>query len=78
MGANSNNQSPVDLSVCDREPIQVPDAIQPHGCVVVADPQSREILQISANIGDYPGLGLADAVGRVLDDVLPEPILREL
>ena len=71
-------QTQVDLSACENEPIQVPDAIQPHGCLVVADPQTREVLQVSANIGAYPGLECADPVGRLLEDVLPEPLVRAL
>lgn len=78
MNANSRHQSQVDLSVCENEPIQVPDAIQPHGCILVADHQTREVLQASANIEAYPGIELADPVGRLLDDVLPKAILREL
>lgn len=78
MSANPRDQSPVDLNVCEDEPIQVPDAIQPHGCVLVADPRTREVLQVSANIGAYPGLELEDPVGRSLDEVLPAGILSEL
>jgi two-component system, chemotaxis family, sensor kinase Cph1 len=31
---------PTDLTDCDREPIHVPGAIQPHGVLLVVDPAS--------------------------------------
>uniref|UniRef100_UPI00117D0F46 GAF domain-containing protein n=1 Tax=Variovorax sp. KK3 TaxID=1855728 RepID=UPI00117D0F46 len=50
------NASPVsarsteaDLAACDREPIRVPGAIQPHGRLLVLDSQSLEIVAFSAN-----------------------------
>ncbi|GGK18536.1 bacteriophytochrome [Deinococcus malanensis] len=34
---------------CEREPIQIPGSIQPHGALLTADAVSLEILQVSAN-----------------------------
>lgn len=63
-----------DLSRCDGEPIHIPDAIQPHGCLLVADPDTHEILQVSANLAHFPGLEQPVALGRPLGDVLPVPM----
>jgi two-component system, chemotaxis family, sensor kinase Cph1 len=35
-----------DLTDCDREPIHVPSAIQPHGTLLVVDPASDRIIQV--------------------------------
>ena len=58
-----------DLTACEREPIHMSGAIQPHGALFVVDPGSGRILQ--AAVGDA-GLGVtgADTVGRPLADVL--------
>lgn len=39
----------VDLTNCDREPIHIPGAIQPHGCVLVCDVDGDLIVRHSAN-----------------------------
>ena len=60
---------PTDLTDCDREPIHIPGAIQPHGMLLVVDPASEEILQTA---GDMEGL-LGDgetALGRRVRGVL--------
>lgn len=74
MTTGADRSPEVDLSTCESEPIQIPDAIQPHGCVLVADPETREILRVSTNIQHYPGLELADPVGCSLNEVLPDGI----
>ena len=51
---------------CDREPIHVPGAIQPHGVLVVLDTHRFEIQQVSANSADLFGVTPADAFGRPL------------
>ncbi|MGN6135394.1 MAG: ATP-binding protein [Aureliella sp.] len=40
---------PVDLSNCEREPIHIPDRIQPHGVLLAVDPTSLAVVQWSAN-----------------------------
>jgi two-component system, chemotaxis family, sensor kinase Cph1 len=44
----------VDLTACDREPIHVPGSIQPHGVMLVADP---ETLTVTHAAGDLEALG---------------------
>jgi two-component system, chemotaxis family, sensor kinase Cph1 len=38
----------VDLTNCDREQVQFSGAVQPHGCMAVAEEASLRILQVSA------------------------------
>lgn len=84
----------VDLSTCDREPIHVPGAIQPHGVLLALDPRLR-VAMVSANVKgllgvaaeEALGLTLADLVGpavadevaaRVADGVAGDPLVRSL
>jgi light-regulated signal transduction histidine kinase (bacteriophytochrome) len=59
----------IDLTGCDREPIHIPGAVQPHGVLLVVDPASEEILQAA---GDTEGvLGYAPPpVGRRVSEAL--------
>lgn len=57
----------VDLTACDREPIHVPGAVQPHGLLLIAEPQT---LTIVAGAGDIEGRLAPDWLGRTLTDVL--------
>ncbi|MDO9353134.1 MAG: ATP-binding protein [Solirubrobacteraceae bacterium] len=41
--------TPIDLDNCDREPIHIPGAVQPHGVLLVARTSDGEIVQTSAN-----------------------------
>src|ERR1700742_701244 len=45
----SINASNVDLTNCDREPIHVPGAIQPHGVLIAFDEGDDLVLQVSHN-----------------------------
>jgi light-regulated signal transduction histidine kinase (bacteriophytochrome) len=60
----------VDLTACDREPIHIPGAIQPHGALLVLDPADFTILQASANAGAL--LGVTELLGRTLPEALAE------
>ena len=57
----------VDLTACDREPIHIPGAVQPHGLLLIAEPQS---LSIVAGAGDIEERLASDWLGRSLSDVL--------
>ncbi len=59
-----------DLSACDKEPIHIPGAIQPHGALVAARWPDGEVLQVSANVGDVIGRSVGDALGRPLAEVI--------
>lgn len=60
--------APPDLSACATEPIHIPGAVQPHGCLLVADP-ARVVFQASANARAFLGLSQSP-LGQPLDAVL--------
>ena len=41
-----------DITACDREPIHIPGAIQPHGLLLVADAATQRIVAGAGNIED--------------------------
>ncbi|HEY0293280.1 MAG TPA: histidine kinase dimerization/phosphoacceptor domain -containing protein [Hansschlegelia sp.] len=60
------------LTACDREPIHIPGAIQPHGLLLIVDP---ERMVVEAGAGNVEArLSVDDFVGRPLDDILPSEI----
>ena len=70
--ADSVSEQPVDLSNCDREPIQYIEAIQPHGALVIVTEPELCIRQYSANLSAL--LGVADQAwqGHTLARLLGE------
>ncbi len=67
----------VDLSTCDRELVQYPEAIQPHGVMLTVDDHTNLIVHASANCARLLG-GRPDAIiGKSADNVLG-PTGREL
>jgi chemotaxis family two-component system sensor kinase Cph1 len=77
--------TPIDLTNCDREPIHIPGAIQPHGALVALDEDSLKVVLASDNAG--PRLGATGAIRgvsldafldtRALRDALAAPELRD-
>jgi len=65
-------RSDIDLTGCDRESIHVPQAIQPHGFLLILDPQSLTAEQGAGPIEDLTGqtTWIGQPVGALLGDVL--------
>jgi light-regulated signal transduction histidine kinase (bacteriophytochrome) len=59
----------LDLSACAREPIRTPGSIQPHGFLLTLS-DAMEVLQASANLGDWTGVPARDAIGGALAGVI--------
>lgn len=59
-----------DLAACDREPIHVPGAIQPHGVLLALREPALEVVQASTSTADHLGVQAAALLGTPLDDVL--------
>jgi chemotaxis family two-component system sensor kinase Cph1 len=57
----------LDVTACDREPIHIPGAIQPHGLLLVVDAAT---LHVVAGAGDIEGRLAADWLGCPLADLL--------
>ena len=73
----------VNLTNCDREAIQTPGSIQPHGCLLACDVSANLILRHSANaahmlgvVGDINGLTLAAVLGREATHVIRNALAR--
>jgi light-regulated signal transduction histidine kinase (bacteriophytochrome) len=56
-----------DLSNCDRELIQFPGSIQPHGALLVLEPAEPVLLQASANTDAVLGIAAEALIGRPID-----------
>jgi photoactive yellow protein len=67
-----------DFTACDREPIHVPAAIQPHGTLLVADGEAGRVLSAAANLDAFLGVRAEDALGRDLAEVLPAGIVASM
>jgi len=64
-----NDLIKIDLTNCDREPIQIPGAIQPHGVLLVLQDPSLDIIQVSCNTQDVIGYSPEDLLGKSLTDL---------
>ena len=62
----------IDLTACDREPIHVPGAIQPHGLLLVAGTDEEH--RVLAGAGDLESRLAADWLGRPLADLLGQDV----
>ncbi len=70
----------LDLTNCDREPIHIPNAIQPHGVLLVVEPEDFCILQVSDNteawLGQPAETLLRSALANWIDSAAIEQIQR--
>jgi chemotaxis family two-component system sensor kinase Cph1 len=62
-------QPPIDLTNCDREPIQWPGFIQPHGYLLALDPNTLTIWQASENVTPLTGQPVEDIIGKTIDQI---------
>ena len=71
----------VDLTNCDREPIHIPGAIQPHGILLTMTEPDLVIRQTSENLPSALGRSVADVIGRPVWEVLGDAcaaVVRDL
>ena len=66
------NLEDVNLTNCDREPIHIPNLIQPHGLLIAVAADSYEILQVSLNTESMLGIKPEDLLGKPLAELLAE------
>ncbi|MEQ6902766.1 SpoIIE family protein phosphatase [Nocardioides sp. YIM 152588] len=59
----------VDLTTCDREPIHIPGAIQPHGVLLAMDEGGRVVVA-STNCARLLGVACDAAIGLPVEDLL--------
>jgi light-regulated signal transduction histidine kinase (bacteriophytochrome) len=60
----------IDLTNCDREPIHVPGAIQPHGVLLALAEPDLSIAHASVNLGQHTGRSAEDLLGQPLASLL--------
>jgi len=70
--------STVDLTNCDREPIHIPGAIQPHGVLLVLLESPLEILQVSRNTQALLGLPPEALLGQPLSSLFSNPQIHQI
>jgi PAS domain S-box-containing protein len=61
--------TPIDLSICENEPIRFPGAIQAHGVLLVLDPVSKNILAASESCDGLIGQSAKSLLGRVVSEI---------
>ena len=52
-----------DLITCDREPIQIPGSVQPHGAMLVLEPETLEIVQAAGDTQRFLGRDVRQVAG---------------
>lgn len=62
----------LDLTSCDREPIHIPGAIQPHGALVALSPSDLTVTDLSENADRFLGFEARALLGRGVRALLPE------
>jgi two-component system, chemotaxis family, sensor kinase Cph1 len=68
----------VDFSNCDRELVQFPGTIQPHGVMLVVDEPDYIVRQASANCGDLLGRGPEEVIARSITELFGDSAARLL
>lgn len=63
------------LTSCDREPIHIPEAIQPHGMLLVYDPASGGIAARAGDLGSLETAS-ADDIAQILGEMLDAILAR--
>ncbi len=71
MPMNAPNDIGLDLTACDREPIHIPGAIQPHGLLLVADADTGRVV---AGAGDLETRLSADWLGGDLSALIAQDV----
>ncbi|MBZ5738224.1 SpoIIE family protein phosphatase [Nocardioides mangrovi] len=76
-GTHTPAYAEADLTTCDREPIHIPGAIQPHGILLALDDDLRAVM-VSANVEGMLGVTPQAALGRRLADLVGAPAAEQV
>lgn len=63
-----------DAEFCGKVPLHNVNLIQPHGYLLVLDPESLEIVQTSENFATLLGVSIDDVIESTINDWLAEPL----
>lgn len=58
------------LATCESEPIHIPGAIQPHGCLFDVEGESFTVVRVSSNVRTHFNRGASSVLGRPIGDLL--------
>ena len=73
------NSQPVDLSECEREPVHIPGAIQPFGCLIAFELPTWSIAHVSRNAAEVFGMGELDGmIGAPAETILTPKVIHDL
>ncbi len=72
------NQTDVDITNCDLEPIHIPNLIQPHGVLLAVCATEYKILQVSLNTAEMLGIESQELLGKPLSELLGEEQVRAI
>ena len=72
------NLKDVDLNNCDREPIHIPNLIQPHGVLLAVSADDYHILQVSLNTAQMLGVESEELLGKPLGEFLGKEQVTEI
>ncbi|BAY31605.1 multi-sensor hybrid histidine kinase [Nostoc carneum NIES-2107] len=67
-----------DLTNCDREEIEIPGLIQPHGILLTLREPELEILQVSENVKQILGITVENLLGKPLSVLLSKAKVQEI
>src|SRR5689334_22830437 len=62
----------IDLTACDREPIHIPGAVQPHGALLVIRPDDLIIEQAGGSCARFCGAPAPALLGKKFEEVAKE------
>ncbi len=71
-GALGGTAAAADLSSCDREPIHIPGAIQPHGLLFAFTEGDGDLVSVSANVADLAGRQPAELTGHPVESAFDD------
>lgn len=68
----------VSIEDCDKEPIHIPSAIQPHGYMLVLDIENFAILNVSENFSEITGEPASKLLGKSFDNLFGFAVANNL
>ncbi|RFF29012.1 MULTISPECIES: sensor domain-containing diguanylate cyclase [unclassified Wenzhouxiangella] len=66
------------LEACEREPVHIPGAIQPHGALIAMDEQLEAVRQVSANLESILGVPPEDALAMTPEQLFTRRWLDQI
>ena len=68
----------VNLTNCAREQIHIPQSIQPHGALIIINPDTFEIIQVSCNVESFFGYTYEDILKQPLQNIIGQSSIDKI